>query len=225
MGQAVFPSMGQGSFNPTGLGEGAATVASVFPPPFFPKGYYTFVLARFRPGVSKEAGLHRMAGRLYASGLCPLNQQCGLRTAQLPAELSTYSQIRTVPMVLALLLILMGVAVTAHTLVTSVQRRRRDLATMKTLGFVRGQVRGTVASQATVFAVIGAALGIPLGIAAGRWAWSLFAQQLGVPATVRLPVALIVLAVPAAILIANLVAALPGRSAARTRPAVVLRTE
>jgi ABC-type lipoprotein release transport system permease subunit len=159
------------------------------------------------------------------SKLCPRDQECGFRTTQLPAELKTYADIKTVPLVLAVLLILMGAALTAHTLVTSVQRRRRDLATLKTLGFVRRQVLATVAAQASVLATIGLLVGLPLGIAAGRWAWTLFADQLGVPASVALPVAAIALAVPAAVLLANLVAALPARSAARTEPAVVLRSE
>jgi putative ABC transport system permease protein len=225
VGQVVFPAMGQGSFTPTGLGEGAATVARVFPPPFFPPDDYSFVLARFAPGVNRTDALHRLASRVKASGMCPIDQQCGLRTVQLPAELSTYSNIKIVPLVLALLLILMGIAVTVHTLVTSVQRRRRDLATLKTIGFVRPQVMTTVTSQASVFAVIGLALGIPLGIAAGRWAWTAFAQQLGVPTSPVVPIVMVALAVPATLLLAILAAALPGRSAARTSPAVVLRTE
>jgi ABC-type lipoprotein release transport system permease subunit len=143
----------------------------------------------------------------------------------LPAELTTFSDIKTVPLVLAGLLILMGLAVTAHTLVTSVRRRHRDLATLKTLGFVRSQVLVTVASQASVFAAIGLLLGLPLGIAAGRWAWTLFADQLGVPPGARIPSLAILLAIPAAVVLANAVAALPGRSAARTQPAVVLRAE
>ena len=225
VGQAVFPSMGRGSFNPTGLGEGAATVSAGLPTQYPPPGTYPFVLARFAPGVDQPTAMHRLAREIRAARLCPADQECDLRTSQLPAQLSTYADIKTVPLVLALMLILMGIAVTAHTLVTSVQRRRRDLATLKTLGFVRTQILTTVASQASVFAVVGLLLGLPLGIAAGRWAWTLFANQLGAPPSVRLPTLAVGLAVPAAILLANAVAALPGRSAARTQPAVVLRSE
>src|SRR5207248_3019185 len=155
----------------------------------------------------------------------PIDQQCDFRRVQLPAELTTYAGIKTVPLVLALLLIAMGVAVTAHTLVTSVQRRRRDLATLKTIGFVRHQVMTTVTSQASVFALLGLALGIPLGIAAGRWAWTAFAGQLGVPPSPVVPLAIVAIAIPATLVLAILAAALPGRSAARTQPAVVLRSE
>jgi MacB-like periplasmic core domain/FtsX-like permease family len=225
VGQAVFPSLGQGSFNPTGLGEGALTTASVIRSPYYPPNTYAFVVVRFRPGVETSAAIRRLAQRVRASRLCPIDQQCTFRTVQLPAELTTYAGIRTVPIILALLLIAMGVAVTVHTLVTSVQRRRRDLATLKTIGFVRSQVMTTVTSQASVFALIGLALGIPLGIAAGRWAWTAFANQLGVPPSPIVPLFIVGIAVPVTLLIANLAAALPGRAAARTSPAVVLRTE
>ena len=62
------------------------------------------------------------------------------------------------------------------TLVTSVRRRRRDLAILKTLGFTRRQLAIAVAVQAGVAAVIGCAIGIPLGIALGRTLWDLFAS-------------------------------------------------
>jgi putative ABC transport system permease protein len=81
-----------------------------------------------------------------------------------------------------------------------------------------------VAWQATTLAAIALGLGIPLGIMAGRWAWWAFASDIAV---VPAPVVggWIVLAVPLTIVLANAIAALPGRSAARTRPAAILRVE
>jgi len=112
-----------------------------------------------------------------------------------------------------------------HALVTSVSRRRRDLAMLKALGFTRGQVSQTVAWQATTFALLAALIGVPLGIAGGRWAWRLIAGQLGIDAGPIVP-PLSVLAIAAgALLVANLAAAGPGRAAARTHPAVALRSE
>jgi ABC-type antimicrobial peptide transport system permease subunit len=80
-------------------------------------------------------------------------------------------------------------------------------------------------SQGSVFALIGLALGIPLGVVAGRWAWTAFAEQLGVPPSPVVPLVVVAIAVPATLLLAILAAALPGRAAARTHPALVLRTE
>lgn len=76
--------------------------------------------------------------------------------------------------------------------------------------------------QATTLALIALVVGLPIGAAAGRWAWRVFADQRGVGPE---PIAPIALAIPGTILLANLIAALPGRAVARTRPAAVLNTE
>jgi predicted lysophospholipase L1 biosynthesis ABC-type transport system permease subunit len=122
-------------------------------------------------------------------------------------------------------LALAAAAALGHALITSIRRRRRDLSILKTLGFLRRQVSATVAWQATTVATIALVVGIPIGIAAGRWAWTLFARQLGVAAK---PVAgwwAVLLAIPATWLVANVVAAIPGRAAARMQPAAALRSE
>jgi len=158
------------------------------------------------------------AGCSGASGHClPGNQRPGL--------IDGYSRVRATPLALAGLLGALALATLAHTLVTSIRRRRRDLAILKTLGFVRRQVSIAVAWQSTALAAIAAVIGVPLGVAAGRRLWGLFADQLGVAAGARTPVVAVVVAVPAALLAANLIAAAPARIAARTRPAVVLRSE
>jgi ABC-type antimicrobial peptide transport system permease subunit len=123
------------------------------------------------------------------------------------------------------LVALLGIATIAHALGTSVRRRRRDLAILKTLGFVRGQIRVAVITQATTLALLALALGIPIGMIVGRSAWLAFADRQGVVPEALLGSWTIVAIVPATVLLANLVAALPGRAAARLTPATVLRTE
>ncbi|MFN2613397.1 MAG: FtsX-like permease family protein, partial [Actinomycetota bacterium] len=122
-------------------------------------------------------------------------------------------------------LALLGCAALAHVLVTSIRRRRRDLAILKTLGFVRGQARRAVAWQATVMVVVAGIAGVPLGIVAGRSLWNQVASGIGVlprPATS----ALVLIAIaPVVVVLANLIAVLPARTAARTKPALVLRSE
>ena len=140
-------------------------------------------------------------------------------------DLTNLERVGYLPGLLAGLVALLALGTVAHALVTSVRRRRRDLAILKTLGFGRGQVSQTVAWQATTFALLAGMIGVPLGVAAGRWAWRLVAGQLGVVSGPVVP-ALPVLAIAAgALVVANLVAAGPGRAAARTRPAVALRSE
>lgn len=138
---------------------------------------------------------------------------------------TTLSRVSSVPLVLASVLVLMAVTTLGHALVSTVRRRRRDLAILRTLGLGRGDVRTTVVWQASVIVAIGIALGVPGGVAAGRWGWLAFADALGVVPVAVVPVARIAIAAVALVAVANVVAALPARSAARTLPAVVLRTE
>ncbi|HXZ74379.1 MAG TPA: FtsX-like permease family protein [Streptosporangiaceae bacterium] len=108
---------------------------------------------------------------------------------------------------LAAVLALLAVGTLAHVLLTSVRRRRRDLAVLKTLGLVRSQVLRVVAWEAS--ALVGAALlvGLPLGILAGRWAWAIFAGSAGVSGAADVPVALVLAAVPVTLVLASLIAA------------------
>ena len=128
------------------------------------------------------------------------------------------------PLLLAGLLTILGVGVLAHVLVTSVRARQRDLAILKTIGFTRRQVSTTVAWQATTLVVLALALGVPIVLAFGRWIWQTFANDLGLSAGLVVPVVTIV-GIAAAALLANLIAAMPARTAARTKAAIVLRRE
>jgi ABC-type lipoprotein release transport system permease subunit len=96
---------------------------------------------------------------------------------------------------------------------------------LKSLGFVRRQVFAAVAWQATTFAAVACLFGLPLGVAAGRWAWVLVNRGLGSAAGPVTPTLAVLALVPVTILLANLLAALPARAAAATRPAQVLRSE
>jgi hypothetical protein len=145
--------------------------------------------------------------------------------AQRSAQLNSLNEVGRFPLILAGILALMAVATLAHTLITSIRRRRQDIAVLKTLGFVRGQVSATVAWQATTLGVFSLLIGIPLGIVAGRWGWNVFADHLGVVPDAVVPAILLVIIAPATIVVANLLAVVPGRIASRLRPATVLRSE
>jgi PPIC-type PPIASE domain/FtsX-like permease family/MacB-like periplasmic core domain len=169
--------------------------------------------ARIAPGADRQATLARLEREYAQPAPGP------------PQTIADFGGVRNLPVVVSALLAAVAAATLAQTLVTAIRRRRRQLAVLKTLGFDRRQLLATVAWQATTFAAIGLALGIPLGIAAGRWTWYLFAQQIEVVPEPVTPLPLVLLVIPAAILLANLVAALPGWSAAQTRAAAVLRAE
>jgi predicted lysophospholipase L1 biosynthesis ABC-type transport system permease subunit len=140
-------------------------------------------------------------------------------------DLTNLERVGYLPGLLAGLVALLALGTVTHALVTSVRRRRRDLAILKTLGFRRGQVSQTVAWQATSFALAAGLLGVPLGVAGGRWAWRLVAEQLGVVSGPVVPPVPLLAIAAGALLVANLAAAGPGWVAARIRPAIVLRSE
>jgi len=176
-------------------------------------------LVRFAPGVDVEDVRRGPHGAAIDPNIYFVVPQLS------PADLGTIQGVSEIPVVLAALLAAMGAATMIHVLVTSVRRRRRELAMLKTLGFVRGQTRATVAWQTTTMAVIALVVGIPGGIAAGRWGWQLFAEQLAVLPEPIVPLGAIAIIAPATLVLANLIAAVPARTAARTRPALVLRSE
>jgi len=143
----------------------------------------------------------------------------------LPAEIINYKTMGSIPTFLAVGLAAGAVFALGLTLVTSVRRRRRDLALLKALGFTRRQLALTVGWQSTVTAAIGTAFGLPIGIALGRSLWDVFAHEIYVFPASTLPVVALVIVAVGAIALANLVAVVPGRVAAHTPVAVLLRTE
>jgi ABC-type antimicrobial peptide transport system permease subunit len=84
---------------------------------------------------------------------------------------------------------------------------------------------GTVAWQATALAVAAVVVGVPAGIALGRWTWRLVADSVGSVSPAIVPVAVVLLVVPATIIIANVLAGGPAWTAARVRPNEALRVE
>ncbi len=142
-----------------------------------------------------------------------------------PVELSNLHNVRTLPTVLAIFLAVLGAVAVGHALLSSVVRRRRDFAVLQSLGVTRGGVRAMIAAQATVVGVAGLVLGVPVGLIAGRAGWQAITDR--VPLTFRSPltVVAVVIIVPAALLAANVLAVIPGRRAAKVKPALVLRSE
>jgi ABC-type antimicrobial peptide transport system permease subunit len=232
-GVAVLPAFGRGTFTPTGLGTGAVTTASLLSALSVTTTTalchntkatcYNFFLLRYRPGTDAAAAAATLSVAVTKAG-CPPGS-CAVTADQRPSGIKDYASVRDTPLVLAAVLIVFAVGTLAHVLLTGVRRRRRDLALLKTLGFVRSQVLGVVAWEASAFAVVALLIGLPLGILAGRLAWAYFANAAGVPAGATVPLTAVLLAIPVTLALANLIAAWPGWTAARLRPALVLRTE
>jgi hypothetical protein len=185
------------------------------------------VLIRIRTGANTNAALRSIHKIIERLGRVPNDQgNAGGLVAQLrPAEIVNYRTMGTTPAILGGGLALGAVAALALTLVASVRRRRRELALLKTLGFVRRQLAEAVAWQSSIAVAIGVVIGVPIGILLGRELWNLFAHEIDAVPVPSVPGLVIVLIAVGALLLANVVAAVPGRMAARTSTALVLREE
>ncbi len=178
----------------------------------------TDALVKFTPGADQTALIERLAQEF--PGL-----EFGDELAQGPADVVDFGRVQGTPLILAGVLALIGAASLTHALATAIRRRNRDLAILKTLGFTRGQVRRAVAWQASTLIVLSLMLGIPLGVVAGRQIWNVIAGSLGVVPSPRVPAIAIAILIPASVILANVIAAIPARAASRTRPGDMLRAE
>lgn len=86
-------------------------------------------------------------------------------------------------------------------------------------------MRSTVAWQAATQVTVALVVGVPAGIACGRLAWIVFTHQLGIVPVIDVPLSYLALMVAVAVILGVAIAAPPGESAARARPALVLRGE
>jgi predicted lysophospholipase L1 biosynthesis ABC-type transport system permease subunit len=172
---------------------------------------------KVRAGTDIEA----LAGRLQER----LGPAAGLDRTTLPQDVIYLRNVRSLPRILAVFLAFLGIAAVGHVLVTAVRRRRHDLAILRAVGFRPIQAAACIGWQATTVGIIGLVIGVPLGIVAGRLAWRWVADNTPLLYVGPVAVVAVLLIVPATLLIANLLAAIPARRAARIRPATVLRTE
>ena len=225
VGQAVFPAFDQGSFTSTDLGLGAAvSAADLLQPGTRLADSSQFLLVRFAPGPDQPRQV-RSLSRATASFCAEVDQSTCFVTRQAPFDVGNYARIEGVPQFLALVLAVLGVGVFAQLMIVWVQRRRRDIAVLKTMGFVRRQVLALVTWQAATLAALSLLIGVPLGIFAGRAAWTLFARELGVQTLSVVPGIGVALCIPVVFLIAVLVALGPAWFAARVQPARALQAE
>lgn len=82
-----------------------------------------------------------------------------------------------------------------------------------------------MAWQSSIAVAIGVVVGVPVGIVLGRTLWILFAHEIDAVPVPDVPALVIVLIVVGALVLANVVAAIPGRMAAGTSTGLVLREE
>jgi len=224
VGTVVLPGLGTyPGADKTSLGEGAVVTRDQLydlGPNF---GRDDFVVKFSDSATARQRQVVLSRAQDIAQSVDP--EGFGSEGVQRPSDIVAYDHVRSTPLALALVLALLASATVAHALVSAVRRRRRDLAMLATLGLTRRQVSSTVAWQATTVGVLALLIGIPLGIIGGRWAWGLLADDLGTLSEPKVPILAIVVGIPVVVLLCNAVAYVPGRIAARMKPAAVLRSE
>ena len=140
-----------------------------------------------------------------------------------PEDLVNFGQAVNFPALLGVTLAIFGAAALAHLLFVSAARRRREVAILKVLGFVRRQVGAVVGWQATTVALVGIVIGVPVGVAAGRVIWRAFALNLGVVPVDIAPVRVVLFLALGVLIAGGLLAFVPAMVAMRTSPAEALR--
>ncbi len=224
---AEHPSMGTGALVSEGVSPALGRAAQQPDPNLNGPG---IVFVRLRSGTDTSAGLadmHRvaqLADKTFAADPSTAGDNVQVLNVQHPAEIVNYQSTGATPVLLAAGLAFGAIVALALTLIASVRRRRRDLALLKTLGFTARQLAFTIAWQASVIALIAVIVGVPIGIIVGRQLWILFARNINAVPQPTVPLSLLLVAVGALVL-ANLVAAIPARIAAATPAAFVLRAE
>jgi MacB-like periplasmic core domain/FtsX-like permease family len=229
VGTATMPSIGVTGSSHLEMGTGALLSYTLIPP----KARNVFdvqqpgpnaVLVRFKKGANPAAATASL------QSIVRKNPQIAgdggfVEGVERPAEILNYRTLGTTPTLLGAALAAGAVIALGLTLVSSVRRRRTDLALLKSLGFTRRQLASAIAWQASIAVGIGCVIGIPLGLALGRFLWDLFVRQINAVPDPTIPTASVVLIGVGALVLANLVAAVPGRIAARTPTAQLLRSE
>ncbi len=183
-----------------------------------PENIEDYLLVRWRDGVSGEAAGRRLAAVAEELGLF-------FRPAALPTAVVDLGNLESLPLFLALFFWLLAAATVAHALVTTVRRRRFDLAVLRSIGFTRRQSRRAIAWQATLLAAVGLLVGIPLGIAVGRVVWRAIADEFPLVYVPPTEVLAVLVVVPVVLLLVQALAAGPAHAATRIQPAQTLRTE
>lgn len=175
------------------------------------------VVFRWAPGIDAAAADQS----LVDAGLRPFTTDEGL----VPAVVTNLGEVRSLPGVLAGLVLLLSLATTLHAVSLTARQRHAEAGTLRALGMTPRSVAAVVHVHGLTMALVALAAGLPLGVAAGRVVWTAIAERANV---VDLPVlrwtelGLAGIAMLAATALLTLPAAL---SAQRQRPAAALRAE
>jgi hypothetical protein len=142
-----------------------------------------------------------------------------------PGSVENLDGLHRFPTILAVFTALLGVAALQNVLVTTSRRRRREFATLRTLGFTPGQTSRCITWQSLSLAVTALVFGVPIGTILGNEIWAAATRGIGVATDADHPVATVALLGGLAIVVAVAISIPIGWRASRRPPAVSLHSE
>jgi ABC-type antimicrobial peptide transport system permease subunit len=215
VGIALFPELEDGSLT-DGIGYvGSAFRANATMPDLFEGSQ---IVVTGAPGTDLDE-LVAQLDEQYAEAVS------GETIPTAPGGVGNLTQIRTLPRAIAIFVVVLGLASLAHALATTVGRRRRELATLRSIGLTPRQTTACVVWQAVTITAFALMLGIPLGLILGRGAWWATADPIGVATDVDRPIGALALVCLGTIVAGVVIAGAVAWSSGRTSPAAALRAE
>ena len=213
VGTALFPEDNEGNFtNALGFsGSGFKRHVGEFP-------------NDTRAAVSLAAGrslstVARDLGRRYPGQISQYSYPVR------PGEVENLIGLRRFPRVLAAFTALLGIAALQNVLVTTLRRRRRELATLRSLGLTPRQTIRCINWQSLSLTFVALAAGIPVGILVGARTWAAATQSIGVATDPNPPTMTIAIFSLVALVVATAISIPVGWHAARMQPGAALRDE
>jgi hypothetical protein len=188
---------------PSSAGNGAAMTFDGYVS-LSPTATKNVLLINFRAGAPADAG-----ARLQAANFTPPD------AIVTPTSVRALQRVTAAPFVLVTLMSVFLVIACTYLLTTSVRSRGRDLAVLRALGSDSRQLRSVVHWHATLVAALVVLVGFPAGVILGRWVVRLLTTALGIVPGADVPLVASAALVLFAVLVANLLALMPARRAAR----------
>ncbi len=210
VGITVVPGIG----GIDGVGTGGVVTAEALRR-LQPEAVTTMAAILLRPGAGDAARV-RVA---HHAGVTQAGEE------SVPSVIINVARVRRIPGFLAGLLAVLLLLTLFHTVIVSIQNRRRDLAVLRALGADRRWIGRTVHWQTSILTVLPLVVGVPLGLAAGAAVFRAFTNHIGAFPEPAIPFALVAVMVVALVVVANLVAVIPTRRARRLSTAQLLQAD
>jgi hypothetical protein len=215
VGIALFPEIDEGDLI-DGIGYyGPAFAAHATVPDLFEASQ---LVVRIAPGLDRDDVTAGVEARFPDS-------ISGESLPAPPGAVGNLLDVRQLPRWIAAFLAALGLASLAHVLAATVGRRRRVLATLRSLGLTPGQTMACSIWQAVTIGAVGLMAGIPLGVIVGRAAWRAVAGPLGVSTDASHPYVRLLAFCTGVLVAATLLAIAVGRRWGRSPAAEALHVE